>query len=77
MAGHLGYEITMQRAKRDFFWRGMKNNLKQFIRECEIYQKHKQENTSSGGLLQSLPIPLQIWSNISMDFVEGLPFLNG
>jgi hypothetical protein len=24
MAGHSGYERTMQRAKRDFFWKGMK-----------------------------------------------------
>jgi hypothetical protein len=33
MAGYFGYERTMQRAKRDFFWKGMKKDLKKFIRE--------------------------------------------
>jgi hypothetical protein len=55
----------------------MKKELKQFIRECETCQKIKHDNTSPAGLLQPLPIPLQIWSDLSMDFVERLPLSNG
>jgi hypothetical protein len=71
--GHSGNERTMQRAIRDFYWKGMKKSIKRFIRECPICQRNKQENTLSAGLLQPLLIPNRIWSDISLDFVEGLP----
>jgi hypothetical protein len=72
-AGHSGYEKTLHRAKRDFYWSGMRKDLKQFIRECVICQQNKHDNTSPAGLLQPLPIPTTIWSEITLDFIEGLP----
>lgn len=36
LAGHSGYERTMQRARKDFYWKGMKRDLKSFNRECLV-----------------------------------------
>jgi hypothetical protein len=55
----------------------MRKDLRKFIRECEICQQNKYENTSPAVLLQPLPIPTQIWSDISIDFIEGLPLSHG
>jgi hypothetical protein len=73
MAGHSGYDKTLQRAKRDFYWKGMRKEIKQFIRACDVCQQNKHENTHPAGLLQPLPILTRVWTDISMDFVEGLP----
>jgi hypothetical protein len=71
LAGHSGYERTLQRAKKDFYWKGMRKDLKAFIRLCPTCQQNKHENVSPVGLLQPLPIPTRVWFDIAMDFVEG------
>ena len=71
--GHSGFEKTYQRAKREFFWKGMKKDSKKHVKECDTCQRKKVENLAPMGLLQPLPIPEQPWADISMDLIEGLP----
>jgi hypothetical protein len=77
IAGHAGFDKTIQRARKDFVWPGMKSDVKKFIKECDVCQRVKAENLSPAGLLQPLPIPDRPWSSISMDFIEGLPLSHG
>jgi len=51
----------------------MRRDIKNFIRECDVCQQNKSENICPAGLLQPLLIPTRVWTDISMDFVEGLP----
>lgn len=43
------------------------------MRNCDICQRCKPDFAASPGLLQPLPIPNNVWDEVSMDFIEGLP----
>jgi len=44
---------------------------------CDVCQRCKHEIVAAPGLLQPLAMPMQAWTSISMDFVEGLPKSEG
>jgi hypothetical protein len=70
---HELYQKELQRIRSVFYRLGTQKQLKNFIKHCDTCQRHKADNTKPTGLLQPLPIPTQIWSEISMDFIDGLP----
>eukprot|EP00253_Pinus_taeda_P018621 PITA_18621 len=75
IAGHSGFQKTYARTRRSFFWTCMKKDILTFVTECEVCQCHKGETVNTPGTLQPLPIPSSIWTEVSMDFITGLPKL--
>jgi hypothetical protein len=67
-----GYQKGLKRIWSVFYWSKMKQQLCNFIKNCDVCQRHKADNTKPAGLLQPLPIPELVWSDISMDFIDGL-----
>jgi hypothetical protein len=51
----------------------MKQDIRNFVAECEVCQRNKGESIKSPGTLQPLPIPPAIWKDISMEFITSLP----
>jgi hypothetical protein len=51
----------------------MKQDICNFVAECDVCQYNKGEIVKSSDTLQSLPIPPAIWKDISMDFITVLP----
>jgi len=51
----------------------MERSIQQHIRACDTCNHNKYQSLSPGGLLQPLPVPSQVWGDLSMDFIEGLP----
>jgi hypothetical protein len=53
----------------------MKQEVHNFVAECDVCQRNKGEIVKSPDTLQPLSIPPAIWQDISMDFIVGLPKL--
>lgn len=77
VGGHSGATATYQRVKKHFAWRGLKQAVEEFVRQCEVCQHAKHEHIKMLGLLQPLPVPTEPWHDLTMDFIEGLPASEG
>jgi hypothetical protein len=54
----------------------MKESIRQYVMECTICQQAKVEHVKTPSLLEPLPVPVQPWTTVSLDFIEGLPSSN-
>lgn len=77
IGGHSGVTATYQRVKKLFAWRGLKQAVEDFVRQCSVCQHAKHEHLKTPGLLQPLPVPTEPWRDLTMNFVEGLPASEG
>lgn len=65
---HSGVHTSYLRAKKMFFWSGMKKDSTNFVLSYDICNQCKDEQVAYPGLLQPLEIPQQPWSSISNGF---------
>lgn len=77
LGGHKGTQKTFQRMSREFFWVGMRRDVAKMVAECDVCQRNKYSNLSPAGLLQPLALPLRVWEELTMDFIDGLPKSSG
>ena len=55
-----------------YFWSSMRNEVEGFVERCRVCQVSKGKATNTE-LYMPLPILTQPWTDISVDFVLGLP----
>ena len=77
IGGHSGQKNYWQKLKSLFYWPGMKQEVINYVQNCEVCQRNKSEHVPYPGLLQPIPIPKRAWLHITMDFIEKLPKSQG
>ena len=70
---HPGSDKMYQDMKQYYWWKGMKNDISEYVAKCLTCQQVKVEHQVPSGLLNPLLIPQWKWDNITMDFVSGFP----
>ena len=64
--------MTLQLVQVAYFWPLMHKEVEKYIQRCRICQVSKGAATNAG-LYIPLLVPYQPWTDISMDFMLGLP----
>ena len=77
VGGHAGIRRTYARLAVEFYWKGIKKHVQDYVTACDVCQRSKHEAMVPTGLLQPLSIPNQVWDDITLDFIEGLPRSHG
>ncbi|GAU10042.1 hypothetical protein TSUD_272800 [Trifolium subterraneum] len=75
--GHSGFLRTYRRLADSLYWVGMQKDVRNYVRACDVCQRQKYSATSPAGLLQPLHIPNNVWEDLSLDFITGLPKSKG
>ena len=72
LAGHGGTEKNTELVSREYYWPGMRETIKRYIKNCDICQRSKVVRHVPYGMLQSNKVPDQPWKSIAMDFITDL-----
>jgi len=71
LAGYFGLNKAINILKEHFYWPKMGGDVYKVISAFFLY--HKAKSQFHQGLYTPLPIPIQPWDDVSMDFIMGLP----
>jgi transposase InsO family protein len=71
--GHPGIARTMELIQRNYQFKNMKDKITSYIKKCADCQKNKHSTHAQYGESQPMELPSEPWTDISMDFVTGLP----
>ena len=75
--GHPGQQRMLELLKRNYWWPGLKEDVKRYVQSCFKCQQNKVQHQRKAGKLHPLEIPQGPWQEISIDIIGPLPKSNG
>jgi hypothetical protein len=73
LAGHFGRNRTEELLRRKFHWVHLQRTVAEYVEYCPVCQGTAAPRHRPYGKLESLPIPTRPFTELSMDFITGLP----
>ncbi|XP_029292890.1 uncharacterized protein LOC115011797 [Cottoperca gobio] len=74
---HPGVRKTLFVIRQWFWWPSMERAVREYVAACPVCARNKSSCQPPSGLLRPLQVPHRPWTEISMDFVTGLPISEG
>ncbi|MBW0464236.1 hypothetical protein O181_003951 [Austropuccinia psidii MF-1] len=76
LAGHPGQKKTLKHIKRDCYWAGMNQFIRDYVSSFQHCSRNQNIDHEKLGLLKPLQILSGPWSSVSMHFITQFPFSN-
>ena len=73
LVDHFGIEKTRELVSRKYYWPSLQRVIESYIWWCEVCPTSKAVYHKPYGDLQSLPVPIHQWKDLSINFVTSLP----
>ena len=70
---HLKTIKMYQDLRKNYWWNGMKNDIREYVIKCLTCQHVKVKHQQLARLHQNIFIPKWKWESLTMDFIIGLP----
>ena len=75
--GHSEQQRMMELIKQNYWWPGIKMDVKKYVQGCFKCQQNKVQHMKKAGELHPLKTPKGLWKEISINIIEPLPKSNG
>lgn len=73
MGGHKGETKTYERIRERFYWKGMREEIHDYVRSCESCQKKKLTRQQTKIPMKITDTPIRTFEKVQIDLVGPLP----
>ena len=73
VGGHRGESTTLNRIRERFYWRGMREEVRNYVKACESCQKRKLTRVKTKMPMRITDTPIRTFEKIQIDLVGPMP----